>query len=297
MAAGDRAPDGSYVTGTENGCTWRSDGHLYNQYGYQVETDAEKAERYEREQAIRQANASQKYAGGGYQDPSQSYGQIFEDGLQDMGRGIADSVHETNRQFARGFAGLTGIAALIAFFSTYRSETRKNPYDTAGATSKALRNTLCVLGIIAVIALLCIATFVVVFVLGEAAGNVGAAVLILLNLIGCITIFGLIRVMLNKTFFLRLRRNDGERAYVEPLPKIVYILTGIVTAALVNKPVYKAIENRIMENDPSLLDIKTWQAGRYFEEIGIKISAASLGISILAGILACLIVGWIHKRR
>ena len=283
MAKGDKAPDWVYkVEDTGNGYWLGSDRKIYNQYGYESDEPYWlKKERLKKE--AREAR------------PQSSGPSIFEEGMQKMGSDITDTFHETNRQFGRGILATIIIGLLAAFGITYSNEMKKDPGNAANATSKGIRNVLCVIGILAIIAVLCIVTFGYAMIVGDEPSQVGKILLTVFTLCGYYGIFGLIRMMMNKTFFIHFKKMYHASSDAKPLPKWAYILIEFGSIVVLYKPIYNVIENIVFEKNPDLIFAKSWLPDQYYE-VGIKIFAGSVGLAALAGILICLIVRFVRKH-
>ena len=284
MAVGDRYPDDSYVTGYENGCERRSDGHLYNKSGYQIETNQEKRERLMREAC----DATPA-------DNGPTVGDIIEQGFDNMGHEIENTLHNNSGSFVKGVATAAITGAVVAGAVTAASELKKNPYDTSNAAKKGLRNALCVLGILAIIAVVLVVSFVF-FMLSSAESPVGMIIVSVINILGLCVIIGLIRVMMNKTFFPSLKRDSGTYIYTKRLPIWSYILIEIGSIIVLGQYIQKAIEDYVTTRDPDLAFAKNWNAEQYYET-GLKIFISSIGIAAVLGIIICIIVSRLYGKK
>ncbi len=229
---------------------------------------------------------NQRSGGSSYQNSGHSYGQIMEDGFQKMGSDITNTFHETNRRIGSGILETICFGLLAAFGITYTNEIIKDPGNTANAISKGLRNVLCVVGILAIIAVLCIVTFGYAMFAVDEPSLIGKILLTVFIFCGCYGVLGLIRVMMDKTFFIHFKKRYRVPSDVKPLTMRTYALIEFGSIVVLYEPIKKVIRNIAFERNPNML----------FYEEGIKSFAECVGIAALAGILICLVVTFVRKH-
>lgn len=220
-----------------------------------------------------------------------SYGEIISQTWKKGSKEISDVFHQGNKEFLDGMLNFfRGIIRRVAT-ATYAKEIVKHPEHPAEATRKAERNASCVRGIFGVI----IAVFVITFLYFCLAGVLGSYANLIYNiaLFACgYTIFGLIRVMCDRTFFISIPKTIRKIRTLH-VPFIAYV--GIVIASLVImfRPMLWLFDELTME----------W-FGTYEENftnitkvvIGWGLIGVCALLCILVGVVLCLIVKMVTAK-
>lgn len=278
MGLGDRPPSGAYPTATENGCTWYSDGHLYNKYGYRIESWQEKRDRLRREEEEEKERQ---------REANQAYEQAEYNSHRGYDLDNDETLCEAGGDLLKGVAGVAIAGAAIAGAVTIAAEMSKNPNDPAGAVSKGVKNAFCILGMVGIIVVLCIATLIYAIFSTDETVEIGAVVLMLSILAGFCCIIGLIRVMFGKSFFISFKGQGRTYVDTTPLPKWVYAVIEAGSIVVLYKPVYDVIERQILKRNPDLDYARSWMPSQYYA-VSLKISAGSIGLAAIIGVVICL---------
>lgn len=126
---------------------------------------------------------------------------LWEQTLDKTINASKDTFNETNKEFVKGAATVGIIGLLLAFVGGAGSHLSKNEDDYGGAIKKGFRNVACLLGIIGVLLALVICALIAIDFVG-ANNKTGATIVGIIIVAGYATIFGLIRVMIGRTFFI-----------------------------------------------------------------------------------------------
>lgn len=230
--------------------------------------------------------------------------------IADADKSIADdsgsfNVENVSKPIIRGSGGddnlilenakdlLNGTLATFAFLvgavamGTYARELLKNPSDKEGAKRKAGKNAACALGIIGVFVALLIFTIVIIF-MGGIFGTYTSLVYDIVFLICGYTVFGLIRIMRGKSFFINISQTVQKIGEIH-VPRIVYVCIMILSVVLLFQPVINLLDALTMDwfeaNKASFTEIQV---------IGMVVGMA--GISVLVGVLVGVVVCAIIKK-
>lgn len=222
------------------------------------------------------------------QDTGPSYSDVvydaYDKGMQECKR-VFEEGNEKMMKDAAKAVGL-GIGAVAA--GTFAAEYAKNPSDIGKAAKKAGRNAACVAGIIGTILALCVLTLFYILI-GSGLGDIGAAIVIVLTLMGYYTIFGLIRIMCNRTFFIRFKKLKDIH-----VPFIVYIGIVIMSVVLLFMPIMNWLDGNIGTWAYDNMDMFT--TGQI---VGILILMAliAFGGSAAAGLLVCGVIRLLTGKK
>ena len=174
----------------------------------------------------------------------------------------------------------------------YSSEMKKDPGNVSNALSKGVRNAFCVLGIIAVIVLMCIVAFFTAALTADEPEKVSKVGLSIFSVCCYYSIFGLIRVMLNKTFFIRFKKRDD----VKPINILIYLVIVLGSVAAFWRPIYNSMEDKVIKYSEDLKLMGFHLFGHFYEVIP-SVFTKSIGFAALAGIGICLIVKLLFGSR
>ena len=281
MTVGRKMPDNVYSVGSKDGCTLGSDGHWYNENGYEIETEAEKAKR-EREEAASEEAARRAAA------EREAYRKIFRDGGQQISNAFKTAAKDSLKEMADGYVNTATTLAGMAGAATYAAELCKNPNDQNKATKRGVKAAGGVIGIFVIIALFFALCVVIAMFPQIPHISMLFYIYIVVALVG---IIGCIRLILGRTFFISIKSNPNAK----PIPIWGYIIIEIVSAKFLYTPIHNAIQNNAFRQNPDLSFLQAWKPSEY-QSYATRFFVESLMISVLGGIIICLLVKLIKKR-
>ena len=224
-------------------------------------------------------------------DTGPSYSEIISDTWKKGSQEISDVFHQTNKDFLKGILGFFGVITGGVAAATYARQMAKHPEDPTGAMKKAGRNASCVLGIVGVI----VAVFVITLVFVALADVLGSYANLIYNIVlfACgYTIFGLIRIMCDRTFFISIPKTI-QKIRTTHVPVIAYIGIVIASVVFLFEPLMNFFDRLTMDWFEANKDSFT-----YIQKVAMALGMAgiSLILSALAGGVLCLLVKWITAK-
>lgn len=169
--------------------------------------------------------------------------------------------------------GASAVAAKIA----------EEKYENNGS-SRLGRNLACIIGIIAILAFLALLTVVFIFILSP--NNVTDIILISASVIGYGTIFGLIRVMLNKPFFIFAKRNYSTKHK----PKYIYVIVMIASVILSVVSLINPIDIACFDYCKNVFGMETIQNLAFIAAYFLVIFIAAAIPGVVVGLIINLII-------
>jgi hypothetical protein len=281
MAVGDKMPDNVHSVGSKDGCTLGSDGHWYNDKGYQIETDAERAER-EREEAASEEAARRAAA------EREAYRKIIRDGEQQISNAFKSAAKDSLKEMADGYVNTATTLAGMAGAATYAAELCKDPNDPNKAAKRGVKAAGGVIGIFVIIAFFFALCVVIAMFPSIPYISILFYIYIVVALIG---IIGCIRLIIGRTFFISIKSNPNAK----PIPFWGYIIVELVSAKLLYTPIHNAIQNNAFRNNPDLSFLQAWKPSEY-QPYATRFFVESFIISVLGGIVICLLAKFMKKR-
>lgn len=165
--------------------------------------------------------------------PKISRPSAYDNAVDDISNSVENSISD----------GVSGIFSSILFFlasivgftavGTFVSECKGDSFNLDKALKKTGRNVGCIIGIIfSVIAILVID---VIFAVLDA-GRIGTVICIILDLCLFYIFIGLIRVMMNKTFFIPIKKHL-KSVRMPKVKKGTYVIVEIISIIVFIKPI------------------------------------------------------------
>lgn len=196
---GDERPDDVDVYAYNfDGTRYGDDGNLYNINDERIESPQEERDRI-REEWYQEEQQRKKEA---QQNASEDKGSFF-DGIAPGPSEPIDWGPSIGETLAKG----AGIGAAVVGVATVASAYSKTG-DVNKALSKGIRNALCFLGIVGILAAVLVGTMVFILSITKAPSLFAKVIIYALLLAAGVTVFGLIRVMMDKTFFIKVQRRS-----------------------------------------------------------------------------------------
>ena len=162
----------------------------------------------------------------------------------------------------------------------FRSSGRK----AAFAAKRAGRNIACIAGMLVIE----LALLLMVLLTGQA-GGIERIVVDAILLAGQYSVFGLIRVMHNKTFLIHVKFNDPAAS---PFPIWVYVVIEAVSIILLTNPILEGINEAVSGMYDDLIVLTNDQVML----LGIGMLAASVFLAIASGLLICIVVKFLKRH-
>lgn len=197
---------------------------------------------------------------------------------------VAEEFRSSGRKVAKGLLGVFIAILAVVGIGTFSSEYAKDSQNAAFAAKKAGRNIACIVGMLVIELVL----LLIVFLTGQASG-IGRIVVDVILLAGHYSVFGLIRVMCNRSFLIHVKINDPA---ARPFPVWVYIIIEVVSVILLTNPILE----RINEAVSSMYDDLTVLTNAQVIWLGVGMLAASVLLAIVSGLLICMVVKFLKKH-